>query len=66
MNGQKITTKNFTVQTTTGKQIDYKLDDVEGINIKEKIDNAFLKLVEMNINVNNISAIYYNNVAYCI
>ena len=65
MNGQQNATKNFTVQTITGQKIDYKIM-VDGKNVREKIENAVLKLIEIGIDIDNVGSIYYNDVAYSI
>ena len=61
-----LTTNNYTIQTLTGQKVDYKLNGIEGVNVKEKLNNALEKLLEMNIDIDNIKAMYYNNVAYIV
>lgn len=61
-----LTTNNFTIQTLTGQKIDYKLNGIEGVNVREKLNNALEKLLEMGIDLDNIKAMYYNNVAYIV
>ena len=66
MNGQKNTTKNFTLQTKTGKKLYHDIGDIYGNTVREKLDNAIMKLLELNIDIDNISAMYYNDIAYTI
>ena len=61
-----LTTNNYTIQTLTGQKVDYKLNGIEGVNVKEKLNNALEKLLEMNIDIDNIKAMYYNNVPYIV